>query len=119
MIGRTLGHYEIYVRAFSNAAGKWQVSTGLQREAGREIFYRNGDKMMAVSVDTEPTFRAGKPALLFEGTFNGSENATGPHYDVAPDGEHFIMVQEKPQTQIHVVQNGFEELKARAPTHSR
>lgn len=29
------------------------------------------------------------------------------------------MVQEKPQTQIHVVLNWFEVLKARVPTHSR
>jgi hypothetical protein len=33
------------------------------------LFYRNGDKMMAVAVTTQPTFSAGTPRLLFEGRF--------------------------------------------------
>jgi len=51
--------------------------------SGRELFYRDGDKMMAVDVETEPTFRAGRPRTLFEGRyFDWGFNA----FDVAPDG---------------------------------
>ena len=43
------------------------------------------------------------------------------NYDVAPDGQRFLMIQPTEQraeaaTQINVVLNWFEELKARVPT---
>ncbi len=75
--------------------------------------------MMAVSIETEPRFRAGKPTLLFEGTFQGQEFGAGPHYDVAPGGEEFVMVQVPPPTQIHVALNWYQELNERVPGRSR
>jgi len=55
------GRDEIYVKPFPGPGGKWQVSTDGGSEAvwnpnGKEIFYRNGNKMMAVAVTTEPAF---------------------------------------------------------------
>jgi hypothetical protein len=52
--------------------GKWQISTEGGTEPvwnpkGRELFHRNGNKMMAVDVTTHGTFSAGKPKVLFEG----------------------------------------------------
>ena len=86
---------------------------------GGELFYRNGAQMMAVEVTTEPTFSAGNPRLLFEGTFQ-MNNFFNAEYDVTPDGQRFVMVegtQDSPApTQIHVVLNWFEELKQRVPT---
>jgi len=118
------GRDEVYVRPFPGQGSKWQISNEGGRQpvwarTGREIFYRNGDKMMAVAVETEPTFRAGKPALLFEGQFLGS-GSQFHQYDVSLDGQRFVMVQvAKHSTQIHIVQNWFEELKERLPTHPR
>ena len=69
------GKAEIYVRPFPEVdTGKWQVSTSggwnpLWSPDGRELFYRNGDSVMAVAVQTEPTFKAGKPKLLFRGAY--------------------------------------------------
>jgi hypothetical protein len=42
-------------------------------------------------------------------------------YDVAPDGKEFVMLQdvESRSTKIHVVQNWFEDLKARVPPNPR
>jgi hypothetical protein len=82
------GQHEVYVRSFPSLGGKWQISDdgGVQpvwARSGREIFYRNGDRMMAVATDIETTFRKGNPALLFEGAFVGSESVVGPYYDVA------------------------------------
>jgi Tol biopolymer transport system component len=118
------GQYEVFVRPFPGPSGKWQISNegGVQpvwARSGREIFYRNGDKMMAVPIETEPSFRAGKPSLLFERPLSNPDVPQGPYYDVTPDGEHFIMVQESVPTQIHVVLNWFEELEARVPMRSR
>lgn len=87
---------------------------------GRELFYRNGAKMVAVEVTTRPGFSMGKPHVLFEGPYL-STPATNPNYDVSRDGQRFLMLkpveqaQEAP-TQINVVLNWFEELKQKVPT---
>ena len=67
------GSREIYVQPLPGPGGKWQIST----EGGSEVvwahtgelFYRNGDQMMAVEITTDPAFSAGTPKLLFEGDF--------------------------------------------------
>ena len=87
---------------------------------GSEIFYWNGDKMMAVSIESEPVFRAGKPELLFQGSFEGQEGqgwVGSANYDVTPDGQRFVMIQsEQTSGEIHVVVNWFEELERLVPT---
>jgi hypothetical protein len=90
---------------------------------GRELFYRNGDKMMDVDITTQPGFAAGKPRMLFEGPY---EPPPVPivNYDVSPDGQRFLMLKPAEQTQgaltqINVVLNWFEELKRRVPTGAK
>jgi hypothetical protein len=86
---------------------------------GRELFYRIANKMMAVQIITQPTFAAGRPAMLFEGDYLASPfPATGVTYDVTPDGRRFLMIRDAPTeqaTQINVVVNWFDELKRRVP----
>ena len=53
------GREEVYVRPFPGLDGKWQISTegGTQpmwSRDGKELFFRNGDRMMAVAISTEP-----------------------------------------------------------------
>ncbi len=89
---------------------------------GRELFYRAGNKMMAVEVTTQPAFSAGKPTVLFEGPYVPTPRSF-PDYDVSPDGQRFLMLkaneQAQPSTQINVVLNWFEELKRRVPSGTR
>jgi eukaryotic-like serine/threonine-protein kinase len=110
------GQYEIYVRSFAGA-GKQQISNGGGEEPnwsrdGRTLFYRNKLSWMSVAVQTEPEFRAEAPKILFEGPFL---NVPGVSYDVMPDGQHFLMIEENqkqpPTTQFNVVLNWLEELK--------
>jgi hypothetical protein len=118
------GHREIYVQPYPGPGGKWQISTEGGTEPvwnpnGRELFYRSGDKMMAVDIATQPSFAAGKPRMLFEGPYAPTP-ATFPNYDVSPDGQRFLMLKPSEQgqavpTQINVVLNWFEELKQKAP----
>ena len=117
------GQFEIYVQAFPGPGGKWQISTEGGTEPvwnpnGKELFYRNGEKLMAVDIRTESGFGVGKPKLLFEGWYERS-TVSRPNYDVAADGQRFLMVkpgeQEQPPTQINVVLNWFEELKQASP----
>lgn len=86
---------------------------------GKELFYRKGDRMMAVSLDTEPRFRAGIPQPLFEGAFQKEANIESGSrtYDVSPDGQRFLMVEgeDEETSELHVVLNWFQELEARVP----
>jgi serine/threonine protein kinase/Tol biopolymer transport system component len=123
------GRPEIYVQPYPGPGGKWQISTEGGNEPawnrnGRELFYRSGNKMMAVDVTTQPTFSAGKPKVLFEGQYVAvSPGLTGTAFDVSPDGQRFLMVKETEAsmsaTQINVVLNWFEELKRRAPVGTK
>jgi serine/threonine protein kinase/Tol biopolymer transport system component len=119
------GRYEIYVQPYPGPGGKWQISTEGGTEPawnpnGRELFYRSGDKMMAVDIATRPSFTVGKPQMLFEGPYMPTP-LTNPNYDVSPDGQRFLMLKpsesaEAAPTQINVVLNWFEELKQKVPT---
>jgi Tol biopolymer transport system component len=118
------GRYEIYVQPYPGPGGKWQISTEGGTEPawnpnGRELFYRSGEKMMAVDIASKPGFAAGTPRILFQGRYD-----VGPvpsvDYDVSPDGQRFLMLKSTEQeqtapTQINVVLNWFEELKRRVP----
>jgi len=106
----------------SNESGRPDSGTEpLWNRNGRELLYRSGNKMMAVQVETQPSFSASKPTMLFEREYAASQfPATGIAYDVSSDGQRFLMVKEIEQSsaagQINVVLNWFEELKRRVPT---
>jgi eukaryotic-like serine/threonine-protein kinase len=119
------GRFEIYVQPYPGPGGKWQISTEGGREPvwspnGRALFYRCGNKMMAVDIATQPGFTVGRPRMLFEGQYQPAPGSF-PNYDVAPDGQRFLMLKPVEQaqaapTQINVVLNWFEELKQKVPT---
>ena len=118
------GRREIYVQPYPGPGGKWQISTDGGQEPvwnpkGGELFYRSGNKMMAVEVGTKSGFSAGKPRMLFEGPYLPTTDSA-PYYDVSPDGQRFLMLkpvesQTSAPTQINVVLNWFEELKRKVP----
>jgi Tol biopolymer transport system component len=118
------GRYELYAQPYPGPGGKWQISTEGGTEPvwnpnGRELFYRSGNKMMAVQITTQPTFSAGKPKVLFAGQYQPTP-VINANYDVSPDGQRFLMLKpsesaEAAPTQINVVLNWFEELKRRVP----
>ena len=112
------GRNEIYLSRFPASPGEWQVSNEGGTETrwnpnGRELFYRNADKMMAVDVDSQGELVLGKPRLLFERSLLRED------YDVAPDGQRFVMVDESESapapTQLNLVLNWFQELEQRVP----
>jgi Tol biopolymer transport system component/predicted Ser/Thr protein kinase len=122
------GRNEVYVQPYPGPGGKWQISTEGGAEPawnrnGRELFYRSGDKMMAVDIAMQSGFAAGKPKMLFEGAYVASP-LTFSNYDVSPDGQRFLMLKpveqaEAAPTQIVVVQNWFEELKQKVPVGNK
>jgi hypothetical protein len=117
------GSNEIYVVPFPDAAdAKWPVSAGGGSEpvwarGGGELFYRNGQsEMVAVRVETEPTFSAGPASLLFSAT-EYLADVNHRQYDVSPDDQRFIMLRPVGDggRELILVQNFFEELRARVP----
>jgi hypothetical protein len=69
------------------------------KRGGGELYYRDGDKMMAVGVSAGSGFTAGRPQLLWEGHYShgmnascGPPGATSSNYDVTPDGRRFLMI---------------------------
>lgn len=119
------GRFEVFVQPFPGPGRRWPVSTDggsypVWSATGGEIFYLNGQRLMAVDVETEPEFRAGVPRLAFDGSQLGlSTSSYVRDYDVTPDGQTFVMLQtEEGSTpdQLHVVLNWFDELKTRPPT---
>ena len=122
------GRDEVYVQPYPGPGGKVIISTGGGRSPrwsadGRELFYRDGKRMMAVAMTTSPALRAGIPRLLFEGDFLPESDTNGSsNYDLAADGR-FLMTRlvaagpgsEAPRPQINIVLNWIEELKRLAP----
>jgi Tol biopolymer transport system component len=114
------GQHEVYVRLFPTGEGRVLVSTngGLHpkwNDRGDELFYVGDNTLMAVNVETEPIFRADIPRKLFTGEQVGTQLTIFTQvsmYDVAPDGQRFVVVQpvgKKPS--ISVVQNWSAEFK--------
>jgi Tol biopolymer transport system component len=114
------GRNQICVRPFPGPGGKWQISTDGGTEPawnpkGRELFYREGQKMMAVDYTEEPTFSAGKPRMLFQGPYTLTPRSL-TNYDVSRDGQRFLMLKgsEAARGDINVVLNWPEELKQKS-----
>ena len=112
---------EIYVKRFPFKRGKRKVSlSGGEHPSwdgsGQELFYVDGDALVAVKVDTRSDFKIlGEPDTLFSGKDVGAALVSGYWcmYDVAPDGRGFVVVQplEEPELNIVVVQNWFAQFK--------
>ena len=115
------GVNEIYMQAYPGPGERFTLSTEGGTEPiwsrdGTELFYRNGDKMMVVTFETEPTLRPVSTELLFEAEFARNPGG-GANYDVSPDGSHFYMIEteEGARNEILVVLNWTEELKRLVP----
>jgi serine/threonine-protein kinase len=116
------GRDEVYVRPYPGPGGQTTVSTegGVEpiwAPNGRRLFYRNADRMMVASVETEPTFSVSKPTILFEGRYE--RGVTGNlSYDVAPEGDRFLMIQPRgvrAKASFRVVLNWFDDVRRLSP----
>ncbi len=88
------GRFEVYVRPFPEAGGKWQVSTDGGREPrwskrGDELFFRTEGKLRSVPIQLAPhAVSIGESVeRLTVGQYAGSFSST---YDLLPDGSGAI-----------------------------
>ena len=108
-----------------NAASAWQVSGGggsqpRWRRDSREIYYVNpaGD-MTAVTVNAASTFDIGARTPLFRTRVGAMLAPFRINYDVAPDGQRFLINSPLPDpdpTRVTLVLNWESELGGRART---
>jgi len=110
------GQFQVFLRPFPQPDRKWLVAqTGKYvtwNPNGRELFYRDGDNMVAVRVSFragEPTFSA--PTPLFTRAYEFGIGQTVPNYDVSTDGQQFLMVKaELGSSRLNVVLHAFDGL---------
>jgi serine/threonine-protein kinase len=126
------GRAQVYVQPYPGPGLRQMVSTDggtapAWSRDGRELFYTTTQttggqaaltKMMVVPLTFHPTFKPGTPRQLFEGRYGATASIRG--YDVSPDGQRFLMVQQKERPAVRaaemiLVQNWFEELKRLVP----
>ena len=119
------GEGTTYVQPFPPSGTIHQITRGGRPQwssDGTELFYTPAPGLfMAVTVTTRPTFTFTSPRALPRG-FGISDPANPRPYDITTDGRILgvgIAVQGQSGVQatppIHIVQNWFEELKARVP----
>jgi len=110
---------EVYVTRFPNPSGIVQVSAAgganpTWSPDGREIFYFQDRKFIAVTAAFDPEFRVESRTTLFEGDF--VQYRWQRQYDVHPDGKHFVMIEDPPGGHIEVILNWFTELERTVPS---
>ena len=117
------GQFEVYVQPFPEGGRKVTVSNNGGRKVrwsrdGRELFYVEGQTLVAVSVSSGSSFSVGSATRLFEhpGLRPGFNYAP---YDVSADGQRFILAEpvgegaDAPEPSIRVVQNWFAGFRDR------
>jgi len=119
---------KFYIRPYPGPGGERLVSVNggvepLWSPNGKELFYREkrdagefyrlGNRMMVVSVETNPLL----PKELFQESYRTSDHI--PQYDINPNGDRFVMVKRvvrSSASHFNIVTNWFEELRTKFET---
>jgi Tol biopolymer transport system component len=108
-VSNATGDFEVWVQSFAREGNPVRVSPrgGVEpvwARDGRELFYLEGNKLMAVAVDGKTVFNFEPPTLLFEYRYRRSSQP--PSYEVAADGR-FLIIKQASVTQppIEVITN--------------
>ncbi len=122
------GMLEVYVRAFPDNGGKWQISNGgglypMFGRDGHTLYYRTpGNQIMLANYSVEgDSFRPEKPQLWAD-TRIADSGLAGKNYDIGPDEKRIAVLypfdapgERQPQNEVTLLLNFFDELKRRMP----
>jgi serine/threonine-protein kinase len=115
------GQQEVYLQSYPDADARRLVSIDggsdpVWNRDGRELFYRRGDELWVVPIETEPALNVGTPRRLFAEPY--AARASHQNFDYDPSRDRFIMspVETVPPTEIRVVLNWFAELERLVPS---
>ena len=117
------GQMEVYVQPFPEGGRRVTLSSNGGTKVrwsrdGKELFYVEGQTLVAVSVSSGSSFSVGSATRLFEhpGLRPGINYAP---YDISADGQRFILAEpvgegaDAPEPSIRVVENWFAEFRDR------
>jgi len=117
------GRKEVYVTRFPEGGSKIRISVkgGVNprwSSDGRELFYMEGEALMAVRITMVPDLSAGTPERLFalpDLQFNSGD------FEVSQDRQRFLVMEragDAPHPVIRVVQNWYSEFRVAAQGQS-
>jgi hypothetical protein len=116
------GRSEVYMEPYPGPGPREKISIGggdhpIWSRDGTRLFYCSiEEKMITVTIETEPKLRVTDYKELFDWKYLSCGNCQT--YDVAPDGR-FLMIRDpegSQRQQINMVLNWFDELKRLVPT---
>ncbi len=118
---------DFFVQATDGSPGKWEITTDRGDSpvwVGNEIFFVcDGGDILAVDVETRPTFRAGAPRLIYEGRGRYDIRTNLYPFDASGDGKRFLLLKTSVRAdvanRIDVVLNWPTELQRIAPLKSK
>jgi Tol biopolymer transport system component len=110
---------QVYVQAFPALGARFAVTaaggtTPMWSPDGRRIYYIANGQINAATITTTPSFTVLSRQQLFEGAYALGGAGVHAQFDVAPDGQHFVLVKPLPgDTPVTVVLDWKYELRAR------
>ena len=125
------GSYQVYVRAFPDKSGKWQISNNggvypVWSRNGHELFFRTEDNqiMLASYTVKGDSFVADKPRAWSEKKI--ANIGLLANYDLAPDGKRIVALmpaerseEQKAQNHVIFLENFFDEVRRRTATQAK
>jgi Tol biopolymer transport system component len=113
------GEFQVYVTPYPGPGRRIPVSIAgglspIWSVDGKELYFRQGSKVMAASIVLGSEINVSTPVELFDGPYT-VDLSGHQRYDVAPDGR-FLMVENSEDFRVVVVERFFEELKSLVPT---
>ena len=119
------GSYQVYVRAFPDKGGKWQISNSggvhpVWTRNGRDLFFRTEENQIMVAGYTVKgdSFVADKPRVWSEKRI--ANIGVLANYDLAPDGKRIAALMpagtpedQKAQSHVIFLENFFDEVRRR------
>jgi Tol biopolymer transport system component len=121
------GSEDVYVQPFPALDSRHKISTGggtdpVWSRDGKELFFVTDRALMVVETASDPNFVAGRARVLVEPAPANTGSSGLACYDVSADGQRFVMVRATSGasgTDMHVVLNWLDELRALAPIEKR
>ena len=123
------GTFEVYVRAFPDTGGKWQISNSggtypMWSRTGHELFFETLERnqvMAAPYAVTGESFAAGKPRVWSAQPIGGGVN-TVRNFDLAPDGKRIAALMpvetadaQQAQRRVTFLLNFFDDVRRKVP----
>ena len=120
------GTYEVFVQAFPDG-GRWQVSNNggtfpMWSPNGHDLLYQAGDQIMVVACTGKGGGFAAEKPRVWLAKLGGLRAGFGRAWDLAPDGKRVAVSTPaetpkapKPDHEVVMLLNFFDELRRRAP----